>query len=183
MDKEGLKFARLLMVISSVAPLFVLWGIRGNTPLPNQWFISICALFVVIPNVVLGLRILVARKRSDKKEIIVARSEDHREHILIYLFAMLLPLYAIDMSSWSTFSATIVALGFIVFLFWHLNLHYINLIFAFFGFRIFTVYPPTDNNPYSGRDTLIVISRKSMLLPGDQLQTYRLSNTVFLEVK
>jgi hypothetical protein len=31
-----------------------------------------------------------------------------------------------------------------VFLFWHLNLHYMNLLFAALGFRVFTVYPPAD---------------------------------------
>jgi len=28
---EGLKIARLLMVLSSISPLFVLWAIRGNS--------------------------------------------------------------------------------------------------------------------------------------------------------
>lgn len=28
--REGLKAARLLMVLSSISPLFILWAIRGN---------------------------------------------------------------------------------------------------------------------------------------------------------
>ena len=36
---EGLKLARLLMVLSSVSPLFVLWAIRGTTLVPDVYFL------------------------------------------------------------------------------------------------------------------------------------------------
>lgn len=181
-QREGLGMARLLMVLSSVSPLFVLWGIRGTTLIPDEYFFGFCATMIVVPNGFLLLRIAVAKKNQEKRELVVGTAEDHRDHLLVYLFAMLLPFYADSLSTWRTFAAALVALGFIVFLFWHLNLHYMNVMFALFGYRVHTVYPKTDGNPLSGRSSFIVITRSVTLIPGDQITAYRISNTVYLEV-
>ena len=180
---EGLKAARLLMVLSSISPLFILWAIRGNSLVPDRWFITFCALMVVVPNVFLWLRIRVAKKQGDKRELTVGAADDHREHILVYLFAMLLPFYSEDIGHWRDLGATVVALAFVVFLFWHLNLHYMNLLFAVLGFRVYTVYPPADGNPVTGKTRYAVITKRVSLAPGERLVTYRLSDTVYLEVE
>jgi len=178
---EGLKAARLLMVLSSISPLFILWAIRGNSLIRDYWFIGFCALMVVVPNAFLWLRIRIAKKQSDKRELTVGTADDHRDHILVYLFAMLLPFYSEDLGTWRDLGATVAALAFIVFLFWHLNLHYMNLIFAVRGLRVFTVYPPADGNPLTGRTRQAVITRRVSLAPGERLVAYRLSDTVYLE--
>ncbi len=54
---EGLKAARLLMVLSSISPLFILWAIRGNSLIPDRYFLAFCALMVVMPNAFLWLRV------------------------------------------------------------------------------------------------------------------------------
>ena len=178
---EGLRIARLLMVLSSISPLFILWAIRGNSLVPDRWFIGACALMVIVPNVFLWLRIRTARKQSDKRELTVGTADDHRDHVLVYLFAMLLPFYSEDIGTWRDLSATLAALAFIVFLFWHLNLHYMNLLFAFRGLRVFTVYSGAVGNAVSGRTGQAVITRRVSLMPGDKIVAYRLSNTVYLE--
>jgi hypothetical protein len=180
---EGLKAARLFMVLSSISPLFILWAIRGNSLIPDAWFIGFCALMIVAPNAFLWLRIRTARRQADKRELTVGQADDHRDHILVYLFAMLLPFYSEDLSTWRDLSATIAALAFIVFLFWHLNLHYMNLVFAVRGLRVFTVYPPVDGNPLTGKTRHAVITRRVSLAPGDKLVAYRLSDTVYLEAE
>lgn len=180
---EGLKVARLLMVLSSISPLFILWAIRGNSLIPDRYFIGFCALMVLLPNVFLWLRIRTAKQNKDRREMVVGTADDHRDHILVYLFAMLLPFYSEETDSMRDFSAMIVALSFIVFLFWHLNLHYMNLIFAFFGYRVFTVSPPADGNPLTGRTRHAVITRRVSLSPNEKLTTYRLSDTVYLEAE
>lgn len=180
---EGLKAARLLMVLSSISPLFILWAIRGNSLIPDGWFIAFSALMVVVPNAFLWLRIRTAKKQADKRELTVGTADDHRDHILVYLFAMLLPFYSEAIGSWRDLSATLAALAFIVFLFWHLNLHYMNLAFAALGYRVFTVSPPADGNPLTGRTRQAVITRRVSLAPGDQLIAYRLSDTVYLEAE
>jgi hypothetical protein len=179
--REGLKTARLLMVLSSVSPLFILWAIRGNSLVPDGWFIGFCVFMVVVPNTFLWLRVRMAKKQADKRELTVGTADDHRDHILVYLFAMLLPFYSEDLGTWRDLGATAAALTFIVFLFWHLNLHYMNLIFAVRGLRVFTVYPPVDGNPLTGKTRQALITRRVSLAPGEQIVAYRLSDTVYLE--
>lgn len=181
--REGLKAARLLMVLSSISPLFILWAIRGNSLVPDRWFIGFCALMVVVPNGFLWLRIRTAKKQSDKREITVGTADDHRDHILVYLFAMLLPFYSEDVGTWRDLAATVAALAFIVFLFWHLNLHYMNLLFAALGYRVFTVYPPADGNPLTGRTRQALITRQVSLASGERIVAFRLSDTVYLEAE
>jgi hypothetical protein len=178
---EGLKAARLLMVLSSISPLFILWAIRGNSLIPDHYFVGGCAFMVIAPNLFLWLRIRTARKQNDKRTITVGAADDHRDHILVYLFAMLLPFYAEDIGTWRDFGATLAALAFIVFLFWHLNLHYMNLVFAFRGLRVFTVYPPADGNPLTAKTRHALITRRVSLASSEQVTAYRLSDTVYLE--
>lgn len=112
----------------------------------------------------------------------VGTAEDHRNHLLVYLFAMLLPFYATDLNTWRDLGAVLAALGFIVFLFWHLNLHYMNILFALFGYRVFTLYPQADENPLSGKASQVLITKRVALSAGQQLMAYRLSDTVYFEV-
>ena len=84
---------RLLVVLSSISPLFILWAIRGNSLVPDRWFTVFCTLMVVVPNIFLWLRIQTAKKQSDKQEIADGNAEDHRDRILVYLLPMLLPFY------------------------------------------------------------------------------------------
>lgn len=179
---EGLQFARLLMVLSSISPLFILWGIRGNPLIPDRYFLPFCAVMVVIPNLFLLIRIQTAIKLNEKRELVIGTAEDHREHLLVYLFTMLLPFYAAEMSTWRDFSAVILALSFIVFLFWHLNLHYMNLFLAARDYRVFTINPAADNNLLSGKSSFVLITRRKYVLPGESLIAYRLSDTVYMEV-
>ena len=178
---EGLRAARLLMVLSSISPLFALWAMRGTTLISDKRFVPGCAALIVLPNLFLWLRIRTARRLQEKRELIVGVAEDHRDHLLVYLFAMLLPFYPVDLGKWREFGATIAALAFIVFLFWHLNLHYMNVFFAVAGYRVFTVYAPADENPASGRIGQVLITRRIALSPGERLVVYRLSDSVSLE--
>ena len=173
------------MVLSSISPLFILWLIRGSSGddvIPDRIFIGFCAAMVIIPNLFLLVRIKTAIKLRESRELTVGSAEDHRDHLLIYLFAMLLPFYGVDFGTWRHLAAVLGALGFIVFLFWHLDLHYMNLLFALRGYRVFTIFPPQDGNPLSGRVSQVLITRRSALLPRERLTVYRLSDTVYFEV-
>jgi hypothetical protein len=180
---EGLKIARLFMVLSSVSPLFVLWAIRGSKLIPDLYLTSACAAMIVLPNIFLLNRIRVAKKHQVKKELVVGDAEDHRDHLLVYLFAILLPFYSIDTNSWRDVAALLLAVSFIVFMFWLLNLHYMNIIFAIGGYRVFTITPPRDDNPVSGRISLVLVTPRTSVLSGDRIVAYRLSDTVYFEAK
>jgi hypothetical protein len=179
---EGLRAARLLMVLSSISPLFVIWAIRGSSLIPDLYFLFFCSLMVIVPYVFLWWRIRTAKKLEEKRELTVGTAEDHRDHILVYLFAILLSFYAADLSTWRDLAAALVAIGFIVFLFWHLNLHYMNMLFAAKGYRVFTIYAPTDKNPLTDKTGLVLITQRVTIPPGQQLVAYRISNTVYMEV-
>jgi len=168
--REGLKAARLLMVLSSISPLFLLWAIRGSSLIPDRWFIPSCGLMFLAPNAFLWLRIWTAKKHADKRDLTVGTADDHSDHILVYLFAVLLPFYSENLGTWRDLCATVAALAFIVFLFWHLNLHYMSLLFAALGYhRVFTVYPPADGNPLTGKTCQTLITSRVSLASGDRI--------------
>jgi hypothetical protein len=182
-QSEGLKIARLLMVLSGISPLFILWAIKGTKIVPDGYLLAFCSLMVILPNLFLWLRIRAAKKHRVQKELVVGSAEDHRDHLLVYLFAMLLPLYPIDTGTWRDFAALFSALTFVIFLFWHMNLHYMNIVFAIREYRVFTILPPKDDNPFSGRTSLVLITPRTCVLAGDRVIAYRLSDTVFFEAK
>ena len=181
--REKLKLLRLFMVISSLSPLFILWAIRGNRLFPDKWFVGACLFMVILPAFFLWLRWHTAKKNDDKRNLVAGTSEDNRSHVLVYLFAILLPFYREELITYRDFAGMLTALAFIIFLFWHLNLHYMNFLFAFFNYRIFTVFPPEDQNPYTGKETFVLITHRRILSPGDRFSAYRLSDTVYLEPK
>jgi hypothetical protein len=92
---SGLPIARLLMVVSSLAPLFLLWAIRGAPPISDRYWVTGCLALAVVPNLALLWRWRVARRSNDHRVIVVASARDQSDHLLVYLFAMLLPLYSV----------------------------------------------------------------------------------------
>jgi hypothetical protein len=181
-NNEGLPLARLLMVLGSISPLFIIWAFRGSSLICDKWLLPICVTLVALPNFFLWRRFQTARRLNEKRSLVIGRAEDHRDHLLLYLFAMLLPFYSQDIDTWRNLGSTIVALTFIVFLFWHLNLHYMNLFFAVMRYRVFTVYPPPDGNPLTGKDSFALITRRVALMEGERISAYKISDTVYLEI-
>lgn len=176
-----MKVARLLMVLSSLSPLIVLWAIRGTTLVSQRAFLITCGVFVVLPNWFLWLRFRSARALKDQRSLAVGHADDHRDHILVYLFAIMLPFYSEDLATWRQMTSSIAALGFIAFLFWHLNLHYMNIVFAAMGYRVFTIYSPDGTNAVSGKGSFALITRRPAVRPGERIVAYRLSDSVFFE--
>jgi hypothetical protein len=177
---EGLQVTRLIMVLSSMAPLFVLWAVRGSPSVADKYFIPACLLLAIAPTAVLWIRIRIAKKNNDHQIKTIAKADDHRDRILVYLFAMLLPFYTVNLKDPREFAATVMALVFIVFLFWHLNMHYMNLLFAVRGYRVFTV-TPNASDPVGSKTSFVVLTRRSALLDGQKIAVFRLSDTVFIE--
>lgn len=171
------------MVLSSFSPLFLLWAIRGTKVIPTQWFVTLCALCIVMPNVIMWLRIRTATKTGDRRSLVVGSATDQDKGLLAYLFAVLLPLYSEEIGTWRAFAAICVALFFIILLFMHLNLHYMNVLFTFRGYHVFSVDPPKDPRTVTGRRVFVVITPRKSVVSGDRLRVYRLSNSVYFERK
>lgn len=180
-SKEGLSFARFLMVLSGASPLFILWAIKGIDAVPDRVLWATCAIAIIVPNLFLVWRIYTAKKLKEVEAKVIGQAEDHRDHLLVYLFAMLLPFYSVDLHQDRALLATVAALVFVIFLFWHLNLHYMNIMFALRGYRIFTVSPLQKANALSNKDSFVVITRRTSLHPSEKLILLRISQTVFFE--
>lgn len=179
--REGLPVTRLLMVLSSFSPLFILWAIRGSGVIPEPWFGLSCLFMAALPTVVLIVRERRSRKNSDKRELVAGASDDHRSHVLVYLFAMLLPFYPQDPETIRDMASMVIAFVFIVYIFFRFDLYYTNVLFAMRGYQVFSMSPPNDENPHSGKEKLVIITRRRTLARGERLHAYRLSDNVYME--
>jgi hypothetical protein len=180
--KEGLLTARLLLVLSSLSPAFLLWAVRGVKDVPDAIWVTICMVMLIVPNLFLYLMMRRTRQVRNSKTIQIKGARDQREHLLVYLFAMLVPLYDVNLEGYRSIAALSLAFAFIVFIFWHMKLHYMNVFLAMFGYQIFTV---ETEEPLSGDSpavtTYAVITRRSSIDSGRPLTGYRLGGNVLLD--
>lgn len=177
---RGLPIARLLMVVSSLAPLFLLWALRGAPSIPDKYWIAICLGLAAIPNLALLWRWRTASRRNDHRVVVVAAARDQSEHLLVYLFAMLLPLYTANLESERELVSVAAAFVFIVFLFWHMNLHYMNIVFAALGYRVYTIELPAQRGSHA--TSVVLLSRRhGPPQAGVSIDSLRLSDTVYVE--
>ena len=182
-SREGLRLARLVMVMSSFSPLFVLWAIRGTILIPDRFFVSGCILLAVSPICFYLFRVYVAKAEDDRLELVTGPTKDERSHLLGYVFAILLPLYQDALDNIRGLIAVVVALGLVIALFWRLNLHYMNVLFLLFNYRIYSVSAPSDGNQYSGKGGFVLITRRTRLGSEERIQAYRISDSMYLEVQ
>ena len=182
---EGMAFIRLILVWSSLSPVFLLWAIRGVPAICDRIWIPICLVLFLLPTLILLLVAWLARRAQNVKTITVSSSKDQREHLLTYLFAMLIPLFDANLDGIRSVFAMGTAFLFIMFLFWHMRLHYMNLIFAIFDYRIFTVEARSGPAAAGGNGqrmkTFAVISRRHHLPDGEALTGYRLGGNVLVD--
>lgn len=182
MVKQGFSFARFVLVISSLSPLFVLWGIRGTNSVEDKYWVPICAALVILPNLFLWLMVVRTRSSNNNITFKITAPRDQREHLLVYLFAMLIPLYDANMGGARDLAAVSATFIFVAFLFWHLKLHYMNLIFAIKGYHIFTVDVQIASQGDSPNfTTYAVISKRQRLEEGMTLAGLRLGGNVVLD--
>jgi hypothetical protein len=60
-----MKIVRLMMILGSFSPLFILWAIRGSELIPDNYFLPFCALMVIMPNAFLWQRVRTAKKKKE----------------------------------------------------------------------------------------------------------------------
>lgn len=179
---EAFAVMRLLLVLSSFAPLFVLWGVKGSTLLPDTYFIPLCASLALGPTWILQRRIRTARENPDQHELTLGPIKDQSQYLIGYLFAILLPFYRPSLEDWRDFSALWLALAFIVFLFWNLRLHHLNIIFRLMRYRIYSV-TPRDNQDELGRGgDWILLTRRQAVREGLEVTALRITDSMFIDV-
>lgn len=180
--KEGLPFVKLMMLLSSMAPLFLLIGIRGiqikeaETLLINPlttWYVV--AGLILIPFFVIKLRIRSSKKSNDVFLVNTTSATMNKEYLFTYLFTVLLPLYSVSITSKNELYAVICAVFFVLFVLWNMNMHFINIFFAFSDYRVFTM--PFQNG------SVLLTTRQNISSDLTSLKVHRISNSVFIELK
>lgn len=181
LTSEGIPLARLCMVLASLSPLFILWAIRGLATIPDKYFVPACLALVIVPNLVLFGRLALAKRSNDIQSKVIGAADDHRDHLLVYLFAVLLPLWDAGADGLRSTIGIGVALLFVVFLFWHMNLHYMNVLFAIFKRRVYSVYDGDSTSMATDSAGFILITWRTTIPAGIRIEAYRISNRVFWE--
>lgn len=182
-SRKSLKSLRFIFVLSGIGPLFVLWAFKGVSVISDYYFIPLCLILALVPNVIVKWKESLSKQQRHFRTITIGRAENQRHHVLVYLFAILLPFYRQDVTSWREFIALLVALVFILVLFWYLDLHYVNIIFAVRGYNAFAVHPAADHPRYARKDTYILITSRSNLTEGESIVALRLANDLYMEEK
>lgn len=146
---------RFLLVLGCLSPLFILWAIRGIGVISFEIYFPLFMLLATMPSAYLAFRVWQAMRMNDRKRIVVHSVTDNREHLLIYIFAMLIPLYDANVTTTNDLFAVICALLFVIFIFGHMHLYYMNFWFAFFGYRVLTVKADPSKGDFSIQHVLI----------------------------
>lgn len=180
--KDSYQVLRLIFVWGSFAPLFVLWAIRGINPsvgIPANWFLGAMAILALLPNLLLMIRWRLAESKKISATAVVVSATDNREHLIVYLIALMLPLYDANLSSAREVVAVLAAFLIIMLMFWRSNLHYLNLFFALFGYRVFTLRCQSNNG---GSDKLIVLlTKRDSIHEGVRVEGYMLSDSFWVD--
>ena len=126
--REDLSLWRLCMVVAGFAPLFILLTVRGIDSIPDRWLWVACSLLVLLPMLLLAARLFFVFRLTEPSPLYVDDVKESRSHLVVYLFATLLPFYRQSLVDMRDLVAVLLALVLIVFLFWRLNLHYVNIL-------------------------------------------------------
>ena len=148
-------FTRFILVLACMAPLFILMAIRGIGPVPWEFYFPVFIALAIVPNLILVARIYIAVKNNDRKMIRISNPTDNREQLITYVFAMLLPLFQSSVSSEQDLWAALCALLFVVYIFGHMELYYMNFFFALAGYRILSLRPDSISGNFSVTHVLI----------------------------
>jgi hypothetical protein len=173
---DGIRF---ILVLACMSPLFILWAIRGVGIVPFEVYFPTFLLFATVPNLYLVFRIWQAKRLNDRKRIRVDDFTDNREHLLTFVFAMLIPLYQASMSTENDLYSALCAFLFVVFIFHHMQLYYMNFWFALFGYRVLSI----KADPASSRFSVshVLITRREKLPIGLEIDPLRITDFLLFD--
>lgn len=176
---------RLILVWSSLSPVFLLWAIRGIEKIDDVYWIPACIVMFAAPTIILVFIKRHQTKIDNSQTINIISVKEEREHLLTYLFAMLIPLFDANLEGARDLMAVSAAFIFILLLFWHMRLHYMNIYFALLGYRIFTVEvelsTTANNRARKTLTTYAVLSKRHCIPENEPLTGIRLGGEVLID--
>lgn len=180
---EGFGALRLLLVLSSLFPVFVLFAIRGQSPLPECYHLLMMLALATAPTAILAIRIAVAKRNDEIVPLAIGTATSHQSSIISYLLALLLPFVGIATSDWRGFAASMATVVFVVIVLWLMKVHYLNVIFGLLNRTVFEVLPPDCNNPFSDRNARFIVTWRTELSDCKSINALRITDTVYWEKK
>jgi len=173
-QKEGVPVIRLMLIVSSLAPLFIMLSFRGaSNVIPDSTLWIVTASVLIIPSFLILIRIISAQKKHEIYELQTSETTQNKEYLFTYLFTILLPLYSLSITTMRELLAVFSAILFVILVLWNMNLHYVNILFALFGYKIYTL---------KSDESKLLISSK-LYINSDITKAHRISNSVYIEVK
>jgi len=172
-------FMRLMLVLACMAPLFILMSIRGVGLVPWEIYFPIFIGLALIPNIYLAFRIAYAVKQNDRKRIFPINVTDNREQLITYIFAMLLPLFQSAVSTEQDLYSALCALLFVVYIFGHMELYYMNFFFSLAGYRILSIRSDASSGSLSVSHVLI--TKRTSLSPTQEIQPVRITDFLLFD--
>lgn len=164
-------FTRILLFLSSYAPLFLILGIRNSFGHPG---ISL-ALFVLAVFSVLGLvGYLAVVRRLEPHGVVVQRATAWDSEAMSYVITYLLPFLGLDSSNRADQVSLAVFLVVVAVLYISSNLIHMNPMLSILRYRILEI--DHDDGQRS-----ILITRRSYIQSGTELDTVSLSDSILLE--
>jgi hypothetical protein len=163
----------VVLFTSSFAPLLVIFALLNTF---GSGWPSVACLIVAGASVVglfgflrLAQRLAVVRPTASSAQ---ARDQD----IVGYVVTYLLPFASLGASSWRERLAIVLFIALVGVLYLRAGLHYVNPLLALARYRLFEVELKTGRS-------VIVISPRRYIRPGEELPLRALSETIFIEAR
>jgi hypothetical protein len=185
--KRRLGFFRLMLILSSFSPLWLIWWARGLPPFPavvmagHSFAGSTVASVAVVLLSLLPTGLVAWRwHRATKKRQFITYTlhsvEDGRGQIFEYLLAVLLTMFFVDIGTPRALGAALAAFSLIVWVFAHMDLHHANLLVGLRRYRIYLCHLDGHN-----RRPIIVLARQ--MPPTNQaLDLLRLDDRLYVRL-
>lgn len=173
---------RLALVVWSLSPVFLVWAIRGSGMISQLW-LWVAAMLATLGPALIYLGSVNLAKQSgtggNLEQLTVKRLTDRREHLLSYLFPLLLSVWSLDFKTHRELLAFFVVISFTGIAFWHLQLTYVNIWFAIAGYRSVQVERVSDQS-HTLRP-IILLTRNGRLCENTQINALRITNNLYLD--
>lgn len=153
-------------------------AIKGVGIIPWEVYFPTFLGLAIIPNLFLIIRIIIAKRTNDRKRIQLTSYTDNREHLVTYIFALLLPLFQTNVATEPDLYAALCALIFIVYIFIHMELYYMNFFFALFNYRVLSIKPDAAS---SFSVSHVLITRRGTIPNNLDITPLRLTDFLLFE--
>jgi hypothetical protein len=179
--REGFVALRIALVLGALSPVFFIWAVRGSSVVDQRWLCGLATATIAGPAIIFFWRIRQAKSSTSGgsiEELTVRRLTDRREHLLSYLFPLVMSSWQFDFKSMRELFACLCVMLFTGIAFWHLQLTYVNLWFAIAGFRSVQVERGSStSNPLR---PVILLTRSTRLSENEVVEAYRITNSLYL---